>query len=455
MTPNQQQTPFSGIMPFITNIMNKNPFTSSILKFIHNNPLYKGIIILGSGTAFAQMIGIITMPIITRLYTPSDLGVLAVYSSILAIVGIGATLRYEFAYALPEDDKDAANIFGLCLILLLITTTILASILIFGSELLMSIFDLNAVRQYLWFLLIGFLGMGLYNILNYWALRQRDYKQITYTKINQGAGGAITKIVLGILAFGPIGLIIGHIVSQIAGIGTFGRKMWRVEKENLRTISLNGMKRVASTYKGFSLYGFPASIINTISLQIPPIILLAIYDASIVGYYALAQMIVVLPSSFISRSMGQAYRGEISKMVREKSCELLSIYKTTLKHLSLISILLVGIPAVCAPLVVPYFFGEVWIEAGWYCLPLALAVIGDFIIGSTTNLGIYGYNHWMLLWDSSRLISVLFGFYICYIFNIPILYTLLIYSIILSIMYIINIILDYVAIKRFISTFIK
>ncbi len=82
------------------------------------------------------MIGILSMPIITRLYTPSDLGVLAVYTALLAIIGIGATLRYEFAYALPEEDRDAANLFGLCLILLLITTTLFATALFFGSELL-------------------------------------------------------------------------------------------------------------------------------------------------------------------------------------------------------------------------------------------------------------------------------------------------------------------------------
>jgi O-antigen/teichoic acid export membrane protein len=418
------------------------------LAFILNNPLYKGAIILGSGTAIAQMIGILTMPIITRLYTPSDLGVLAVYSSILAIVGIGATLRYEFAYALPKKDEDAVNIFGLCLILLSITTTIFALILLFGGEFLIQYFDLSVIEKYFWFLLVGFFGMGLYTILNYWAIRQRDYERITYTKINQGVGGSISKILLGILSFGPMGLIIGHIVSQIAGIGTLARAMWKKERGNLKAISLSGMKSVAKTYKSFPVFNFPASILNTMSLQLPPLILLALYDSKTVGFYALAYMLIVLPGSLISGSMGQAYLGEASKMVREGSRELRSLYVKTIKHLSMIAIPLIGIPALCAPFIFPILFGEVWREAGWYCWPLALMVIGSFVIGSTSMLTIYGYNHWTLAWDIVRLIAIVCGFYLSQFFGVSILVTLTVYSLIMLIMYIILSLLNVGAINR-------
>jgi O-antigen/teichoic acid export membrane protein len=194
-----------------------------------------------------------------------------------------------------------------------------ALILLFGRDLLINTFDLGSIEQYIWFLLIGFFGMGLYTTLNYWAVRQRDYKRITYTKINQGAGGSVCKILLGILAFGPVGLIIGHIVSQIAGITTLARAMWKKERKNLKAISWSRMKSVAKTYKSFPVFNFPASIVNTMSLQLPPLMLLALYDSEVVGFYALANMLVVLPGSLISGSMGQAYLGEASKMVRERS----------------------------------------------------------------------------------------------------------------------------------------
>ena len=448
MTGNHQRI-VPRFLSYLVPIVKRNPYASRAFEFILNNPLYRGVLVLGSGTAVAQLIGIITAPIITRLYTPSDLGVLAVYSSILAIVGIGATLRYEFAYALPKENDDAINLFGLCLILLCITTTGFTLILLFGRDLLFNTFDLSSIEQYIWFLLIGFFGMGLYTMLNYWAIRQRDYGRITYTKINQGAGGSVCKILLGILSFGPVGLIIGHIVSQIAGITTLARAMWKKERDNLKAISWSRMKSVAKTYRSFPVFNFPASIVNTMSLQLPPLMLLALYDSEVVGFYALANMLVVLPGSLISGSMGQAYFGEASKMVRERSRELRSLYVRTLKHLTAIAVPLIGIPALCAPFVVPFIFGGVWAEAGWFCLPLALAVIGDMVVGATSNLTIYGYNHWTLMWDIVRLSGVLLGFYISKLLGISVIYTLIVYSVVMTAMYLLSIALNLKAMGNF------
>lgn len=182
MTGQHQQSIVSRFLSCLIPAVKRNPYVSRAIEFILNNPLYKGVLILGSGTAVAQLIGIVTMPIITRLYLPSEIGILAVYSSVLAIFGIGATLRYELAYGLPEENDDAINLFGLSLILLCLTTAGFALILLFGRDLLVNAFDLGVIEQYTWFLLIGFFGMGLYTTLNYWAVRQRDCRWITYMK---------------------------------------------------------------------------------------------------------------------------------------------------------------------------------------------------------------------------------------------------------------------------------
>ena len=445
---NPMQGTLAGIFSFLATIVRKNEYSARLFDFILKNPLYRGVLILGSGTAVAQLIGIVTMPIITRLYTPADLGVLAVYSSVLAIFGVGATLRYEFAYALPKRDEDAANLLGLCLALLFVTTVVFGLILLFGRDLLLSIIDISSIEPYLWFLLIGFFGMGLYTTLNYWAIRQRDYGRITYTKINQGASGSVCKILLGLLSFGPMGLIIGHIVSQVAGIGTLARAAWKKERGNLKAISLSGMMNAARSYRDFPIFNLPASVANIMSSQLPPLMLLVLYGSEIVGFYALAYMLVVLPGGIISGSMGQAFLGEAAKMVREGSPELRSLYVRTLKHLAMIAIPLIGIPALCAPFIAPIIFGEVWTEAGWYCLPLSLTVMGSLIVGSTTKLTIYGYNHWMLMWDVARVCGVLAGFYIGQFFGFPVILTLTIYGVIMLMMYLLNVSLNLKAISN-------
>ncbi len=448
-TGNPLQGTLARFFSYLTVIVNRNKYTSRLFRFILNNPLYRGVLILGSGTAVAQLIGIVTMPIITRLYLPSEMGILAVYSSVLAIFGVGAVMRYELAYGLPRENEDAINLFGLSMILLCITTAVFALILFFGRDLLVNVLDLSAIEEYIWFLLIGFFGTGLYTMLNYWAVRQRDYRRITYTKINQGAGGSVCKILLGVLSFGPVGLIIGHIVSQIAGITTLARAMWKKDRGDFKAMSLGRMMSVAKTYGSFPVFNFPASVVNTMSLQLPSLMLLALYDSEIVGFYALANMLVVLPGSLISGSMGQAYIGEASKMVRERSRELKSLYVRTFKHLSTIAVPLIGIPALCAPFVTPIIFGAAWAEAGWYCWPLAVMAIAQFAASGIGFLSLYGYNHWSLAWNITRVIGVIGAFYLSYLFALPIMMTLMLYVLVMVGMYMMSVILNLRAISNF------
>lgn len=227
------------------------------------------------------------------------------------------------------------------------------------------------------------------------------------------------------------------------------RSIWYKKQNIYNSISINSLKIIAKTYKNFPIFHFPASIMNTISLQLPPLMLLWLYDSQIVGFYSLANMLLILPGSFISQSMGQAYLGEASKMVRDGSKELRNFYLKTLKHLSLIGLPLIGLPTLFAPVFISVIFGHVWKEAGWYCWTLGAMVIVGFVVSPTSILSIYGNNHWNLIWDIIRTGGVYFGFYFCYVFNCPVLMTLFIYSIIMIMMYFVLIFIVLYVIEKF------
>src|SRR5690606_29477155 len=84
----------------------------------------RSVSILVGGTAGAQLITIAATPLLTRLYTPNDFGVLAVYMSVLALFTVVASLRYELAIPLPESDDDAIHIVVLCLFITLLMTVL-------------------------------------------------------------------------------------------------------------------------------------------------------------------------------------------------------------------------------------------------------------------------------------------------------------------------------------------
>ena len=75
------------------------------------------IFTLVKGTTIALIISILASPIITRLYGPEAFGLAALFTSITGIVNIIACLAYESAIVLPKSDDEAANVFGLCLLI--------------------------------------------------------------------------------------------------------------------------------------------------------------------------------------------------------------------------------------------------------------------------------------------------------------------------------------------------
>ena len=57
-----------------------------------------------------QIIGILLIPLITRLYSPDDFGVFQLFLSISGILISFSCLAYQFAIMLPKEDEDSGQI---------------------------------------------------------------------------------------------------------------------------------------------------------------------------------------------------------------------------------------------------------------------------------------------------------------------------------------------------------
>lgn len=58
--------------------------------------------LLSTGSLVANLIGLIAVPVLSRLYSPSDFGLLALFMSVAAIARSVATGRYEMAVPLTR-----------------------------------------------------------------------------------------------------------------------------------------------------------------------------------------------------------------------------------------------------------------------------------------------------------------------------------------------------------------
>lgn len=327
---------------------------------------------MSGGTAFVQVLGILFSPIITRIYAPEDFGVFTLYNSFLGILLIVGTLKYEFSIPIARNNIIALNIISLSTILLAIFCLILLLISFFFKEPLLKLLDAEVLMDYIYLLPIGVFFAGFYNILLQWALRTKNFKKITHTKISQGIGLNLSQTILGKLLVGPMGLLVGHIIGKSAGLYTLSKKLYQTEKNSFRSISINKMRWAAKRYVQFPLYTMPSQFLSTVGVELPVFIIIAIYGSTTVGQYGLANLIVNIPVALIGTAIGDVFYAEAAKNGRERPKDLLKLSNKLIKRLLLLGLFPTIILVIGAPFLFSFIFGERWYAAGQFAQIIAL-----------------------------------------------------------------------------------
>ncbi len=367
----------------------------------------RNVAILAGGTAAGQSIVVLASPVITRLYSPEEFGVLAVYTSLLGILSVVASLRYELAIPLPEEDTDAASLLVLSLgIVVFMSLFIGVGIWILGDYIIRW-FNTPALHAYLWLLPLGVLMTGVYQVFNYWAIRKKAFSHIAKTKLNQGIGLILTQIALGLYKLGPLGLILGQIAGQAAGSSTLAAIFRRENSQAAEEKSFASIRKVAGRYKRFPLLSSGSALINSAGLQLPALLLAAFYGPQVAGWFALAQRVIGIPMSLVGQAVAQVYMGEASWFIREKPAALSFLFSNAARKLFFLGLLPIIILMISGPRLFAIVFGPNWWMAGLYMRILGLMYLVQFVVVPLSQtLNLLERQDIQLGWDIGRLLLV-------------------------------------------------
>src|SRR5690606_5032220 len=158
------------------------------------NHFARGVSVLVGGAAGSQLLMLLAAPLLTRLYTPEDFGLLAICVGILAMFGAIASFRYEGAIPLPEDNVEAANVAALCLLAVALLTLITVALALFASHPIAILLGAPALANYFWLLPVGVFCLGTYQVFNYWALRHKNFAAMTNARLKQSLTATIVQL---------------------------------------------------------------------------------------------------------------------------------------------------------------------------------------------------------------------------------------------------------------------
>src|SRR5690554_58835 len=326
--------------------------------------VFRGMITLVIGAGMARIIGLASIPILTRLYSPEDYGVLAIYTSIVAVLVPILTLRYVTAIPLPKTDAMAFNLFMLCAKLILVGTLLISLVLAFFGETVLGWFSMQEFAHLWWLIAIGMMGTATYELFSLWATRKKDYKVIAKTQFTQSLTGNVVKIGLGLLSLKPLGLVIGQLIAQSGGVGSLFKNAYQDFKKLYPSLSNKKQKLVAKYYQDFPWFRLPSQFLMALSTQAPILMMSALYDKESTGQLGLAVMALSLPVSLIGMSMSKAYYAEIASIGKTDPEKIWQVTVNVQKKL-----FIVGLPAAVfllffAKPLFGFVFGDEWHTAG-------------------------------------------------------------------------------------------
>ncbi len=143
----------------------------------------RAVLGISAGTAIAQIIVVLSAPVISRIYAPSTFGTYAVIVSVAAIITGFAALRWDFAIPLPKEESDAqANTSLGLLSTLVVTVASTVGILIWSA--------VTGHSPLLpWLLLAPLIGgsQAAMKVLNQLAVRHRRYRAIATRAVVRSA----------------------------------------------------------------------------------------------------------------------------------------------------------------------------------------------------------------------------------------------------------------------------
>jgi lipopolysaccharide exporter len=352
---------------------------------IRTSEFYKNVLTLVSGTAIAQAIPVLISPLLTRLYSPSDFGLIALYLAIVNIFVIVATGRYNLAIMLPEDEKEASDLRYLSIYINFLVSIILFLIILFFNHQITSILDNDDISVWLYFIPLSVFIRALFQIYEYYENRRKHYKAISYANVSQTFGTSATRLGMGFMHLGGFGMIVGSIIGAITGSLHIRYLSSKKDIIKYQKPSLDSLKIVAKRFKKFPLFTMPSNGLNTISVQIPVILLTRFFSASIVGFYSFSHRMLSMPMFVIGRSFAQVYFQKASTL-RNKKKELANFTFSVYKKLLIIGIIPMSIIGVWGDYIFSFVFGSEWVIAGVYSQFLSIWFLFNFISSPLSQL---------------------------------------------------------------------
>ncbi len=336
-----------------------------------------------SGSAGAKVIGIFLMPVVSRLFTPSDFGVAVFFVQVATVIATVCTLAYAQSIVLAEKLEQAQTLTRLSFLILAAFCGLLALPVTLYQLGGWELAPLERLGGWLWCLPVAVALMGTFHIVRAQSVWMKRYPSMARAEVAH----ALT------LGFGRVGAGLAQGTSVVGLIGPFlAARVLRVAmlwsataslRDRNRSYSSGQLREAAHEHRQFPLFSAPTALVRNVSDNLPLFFMMAVFSPAVMGVYALAQRLVHTPIALVQQSMRQVF----TKHAAEKVNASKPVLGSLLRALAILAALGVPIFLTLFLLGEPIFrlvLGEPWALGGRYAGIVAPWWFTSFVVAPAT-----------------------------------------------------------------------
>lgn len=382
------------------------------MKLKDNKFFFRNVLTLMLGTVISQAIPVAIIPILTRVFTPEDFGLLALYSAFVSILGVVAAGRYDIAIMLPKDDEDARILLQVSVLVVTLTSLIISIPIFLWNDEIARFLGNEKIAVWLYLVPISVFFTGAYQALTYWNNRHRKFKNTAISRVNQSFFQGVAQTSLGSMQLVG-GLIWGQFIGIFSGL-VYLLKKDKTDKKIFKKTEIPLIKEQVKKYQKYPKYGVLGALCDASAVQMPVLMLTKFYSSSLTGMFSLTFRVLNMPTSIISSAIAQVL---FQKVVEISHTEPEKLNKYIIKMFLLLFV--IYLPAV--PILFiwgePLFsliFGQEWGQAGLYAGYLVVAVAIRFAVSPLSAvLGLEENIRMGVFWQLLYLCTITMTLYIC------------------------------------------
>jgi len=205
------------------------------------------------------------------------------------------------------------------------------------------------------------------------------FGRLSISRVIQSSTNQGTKLTVGFITRGNVGgLVTGKVLSDVVASMVLAFQVFRDDKHVLKQgLNWEGIKKAARRYRNFPLFDSWSTLLNTVSRNLPPFLLVYFFGPAVVGFFALGYRMISLPMGVLGHAVAQVYFQKASEAKREGN--LAQVTKTAFRWLVILGLFPVFALMIVGPELFSVIFGQEWRDAGVYASILSPWLFFSFV----------------------------------------------------------------------------